>query len=84
MLGAKKATHSTALALLRVKPLAGYIGLEKHKTVRPAIDEMNVRARSHQETSCCHDAKENGMRRRFLFYICERSCCHTLCRWMRF
>ena len=38
MLGAKKATDSTALALRRpvkVKPLAGYIRLEKRKPFAP-------------------------------------------------
>ena len=52
MLGANKATDSTALALRRpvkVKPLAGYNGLEIRKTVRPAVHEMNVRACTHQE-----------------------------------
>ena len=47
MLGANKAADSTALALrrlLKVKPLPGYIGLEKRKTVCPAVCEMNVRA----------------------------------------
>ena len=50
MLGANKATDSTALALRRlvkVKPLAGYIGLEKRKTVRSAVREMNLRTCSH-------------------------------------
>ena len=40
MLGVQKATDSTAVALRRlvkVKPLAGYIGLEKRKTVHPAV-----------------------------------------------
>ena len=52
MLGAKKATDLTVLALrqhIKVKPLAGYIGLEKRKTVRPAVHERNVRAGTHQE-----------------------------------
>ena len=52
MLGANKATDPTALAirrLVKVKPLAGFIGLEKPKAVRPAVREMNVRACSHQE-----------------------------------
>ena len=52
MLGANKATDSTALALrrlIKVKPLNGYIGFEKRKTVRPAVCEMNARVCSHQE-----------------------------------
>ena len=42
MLRAKKTTNPTAFALRRpvkVKTLAGYIGLEKGKTVRPAVRE---------------------------------------------
>ena len=74
MLGAKKATDSTALALRRlvkVKPLAGYTGLEKRKTVRPAVGEMNVHAHSHTSGRPldCHDAKEKALRRRFLFFL---------------
>ena len=48
MLGANKATDSTALALRRlvkVKPLAGYIGLRNAN----GASEMNVRACLHQE-----------------------------------
>ena len=74
MLGANKATDPTALPirrLVKVKPLAGYIGLEKRKAVRPAVREVNVRACSHQEnlllSRCEGEGYAKGLRR-FLFF----------------
>ena len=88
MLGANKATDSTALALRRLvkgKPLAGHIGLEKRKMVRPAFREMNVRACSHQENLLLSRCEGEGYAKTISFsYNCERSRFHARCRLMRF
>ena len=57
------ATDSTALALrrlIKLKPLARYIGFEKRKTVRPAVREINVRACSRQENLLWSRCKREG------------------------
>ena len=63
ILGAQEATDSTALALrrlARVKPLAGYIGLEKRKTIRPAVHEMIARTCSRQENLLLSPRERQG------------------------
>ena len=60
--------------------LAGYIGLEKRKAVRPAVREMYVRACSHQENFLLSRCEGEGYAKRisFFFYILAKEVVFTL------
>ena len=81
MLGAKKATDSTARALRRpvkVKPLAGYIGLEKRKPFAPPfVKWMYVRAHWSGKPRC-YDAKEQEICEDDFFFIFAKEVVVTL------
>ena len=64
--------------LVKVKPLAGYIGLEKRKAVRPAVREMNVRACSHQENLLLSRCEGEGYAKTISFFIPAKEVVFTL------
>ena len=64
--------------LVKVKPLARYIGLEKRKTVHPAVREMNVRACSHQESLLLSQCEGEGYAKMISFFIFAKEVVFTL------